>query len=78
METATWEESQRQLVAQDLHLMQQFQLLKYINSEQHPSRILGDVVERLTFTLKLCAVGLLVSVNLFLFQLKTCLASVGS
>ena len=57
METATWEESQRQLVAQDLHLMQQFQLLKYINSEQHPSRILEDVGERLTFTFKTVCSG---------------------
>ena len=29
----SWEESQRLLIAQDSDLLQQFQILKYINSE---------------------------------------------
>ena len=37
----SWEESQRQLIGQDFDLLQQFQVLKYINSE-HVSTIMAD------------------------------------
>ena len=36
-ETTSWEESQRRLIAQDADLLQNFQILKYINGE-HLSR----------------------------------------
>ena len=37
-EVASWEETQRQLIAQDHDLLENFQVLKYINGE-HLSRI---------------------------------------
>ena len=33
-ETASWEESQRQLIAQDPDLLHSFQVIKYVNGEQ--------------------------------------------
>ena len=41
-ETASWEESQRQLIAQNINLLQSFQTLKYINGE-HLSGITENV-----------------------------------
>lgn len=35
-ETVGWEESQRQLIAHDINLLQTFQIMKYINGEHLP------------------------------------------
>lgn len=42
-ETASWEETQRQLIAQDPDLLQVFQVLKYINGEHLSPRIMTIV-----------------------------------
>jgi hypothetical protein len=59
-ETASWEDSQRQLIAKDTNLLQSFQTLKYVNGE---SQSFEDLQRTIAQTSQTCvrSVALLVS-----------------